>query len=344
MCIIAIKKRDVAFPSDATIKTMWRNNPDGAGIMYTDGHGKVIIDKGYMKLEDFMNRINNLKKEIDTTAESVVLHFRIGTAGGNVPANTHPFPITTNVGELKALHLKAPIGVVHNGVITIKRPIEDISDTMEYIRSTLAYTWKSNHNFYRVETLMKKIEKEITSKMAFLLPDGSIYKIGNFVDADDGMIYSNYTYQDYMSRYGNYIYTGSYGYYGYDWWDDDDDDDKEYRNYPLYSGYSGKTSAKRLLSSTRMVKQLCYVDTDTFLINYDTGEMYETAELGDIMIDGNGKLYYVDYYNESYYGIAIPISSDLSAYKPNAAEVRFHYEDSFEMEVSDMQISIDMLV
>ena len=77
MCIIAVKKPGVPFPSEETIENMWYSNPDGAGIMYTDGSNRVTIDKGYMTLKEFEARLEALRTEIDVDKEAVVFHFRI---------------------------------------------------------------------------------------------------------------------------------------------------------------------------------------------------------------------------------------------------------------------------
>ena len=34
MCIICVKAAGIEMPAEATLETMWENNPDGAGFMY----------------------------------------------------------------------------------------------------------------------------------------------------------------------------------------------------------------------------------------------------------------------------------------------------------------------
>ena len=53
---------------------------------------------------------------------------------------------------------------------------------------------------------MKRIENEIKSKMVFLTGNGDIYKIGDFVE-EDGMIYSNHSYQRYTFLPYHYHYS-----------------------------------------------------------------------------------------------------------------------------------------
>ena len=62
MCIIAAKPAGVAMPSPEQIEVMWHNNPDGGGIMYVKD-GSVYIDKGYMCLADYMQRLDELRAQ-----------------------------------------------------------------------------------------------------------------------------------------------------------------------------------------------------------------------------------------------------------------------------------------
>lgn len=195
MCIIAIKEKGIQLPDEQVLKTMFKNNPDGAGFMYAKD-GRVIIQKGFMSYE-------NLKTELfrvsDITDIPLILHFRIATSGKIDGGTTHPFPIERKRNKLKRLYCETDIGVVHNGVIQIKTN-KNMSDTMQYIADKL-YTYKHlQSDFYRHSCYMKHIESEIRSKMAFLNGKGEIYKIGEFIN-DNGIIYSNSSY-----RTRQYIY------------------------------------------------------------------------------------------------------------------------------------------
>ena len=304
MCIIAIKKSGIPFPSEDTIENMWYSNPDGAGIMYTDGSGKVNIDKGFMKLEDFLVRIEQLKEQIDVTKEAVVMHFRIGTHGGNTPENTHPFPISKKVDTLKKLSLRTSVGVAHNGIISIKRPIEEISDTMEYIRSRLTYRYHRDKQFYLHSKQMKIIEAEITSKMCFLLPDRGVYTVGNFVEDKDGMMYSNDTY-----RYDRYSFFGT-----------------RIGNWGKYSSTSYRYDWD--------FDRLTILDDDYFLVNGSTGEMYNCGDMGVFAVDRYGMLYEIclDDDGAEY---AAPLDYDITAYDPNGYTARYNPEDARYFDIED---------
>lgn len=200
MCIIAAKAKGVKMPDRNTIRTMWYGNPDGAGLMYAKD-GKVVINKGFMKLSSFEKFLDKLEKEIDTTETAIVMHFRITTHGGTKPENTHPFPITDSIKRLQLTRCTAPLGVAHNGVIDITPRSREISDTMEYIASQLAPLSKALPEFYRNDDAMQLIQNAIRSRMVFLTGDGELFRTGSFVE-DEGVWYSNTSYLG-RFRYGN---------------------------------------------------------------------------------------------------------------------------------------------
>lgn len=187
MCIICIKPAGVDMPDKATRARLWRRNPDGAGLMYPY-KGSVAIEKGFMTLNALEKRIAYLSERMDLTSTTVIMHFRITTHGGTCPQNTHPFPCTSNVRNLRATHTRTNLGIAHNGIIPIStRP--NISDTMEYIADVLAPLPKG---FNRNKRELKRIENEINgSRMVFLDPTGRFTKVGHWYTGEDGCLYSN---------------------------------------------------------------------------------------------------------------------------------------------------------
>lgn len=255
MCIIAIKTKGIELPSEDTLEHMWFRNPDGAGLMY-NRNGKVYIEKGFMHYDSFLNRLKTLDQKYNLKESSVILHFRITTHGGTKPENTHPFPVTDSIGMLKKLMCKTSLGVAHNGIIDIK-PRKGISDTMEYVASQLGPLYKGAPDFYHNKNLMTMVSNAIDSKMAFMNGKGEIFTIGKFVE-DNGMKYSNYSYQPYSFR------NTTLSMYGSDGWE-------MYDSEPLY--------ACRLLMWLDDQK-------DEFVVDHD-GNML----IGNFAIDFQGKVY-----------------------------------------------------
>ena len=217
MCIIAAKPAGVKLPERDVFRTMWDGNSDGAGFMYVE-NGHVKIEKGFMKYKNFTKALDKVAGRLDLTKTPMVFHFRITTHGGTKPENTHPFPITDNIGALKKHTMTTDVGVAHNGIIDIL-PRKGISDTMEYIASQLAPLKRALPKFYENKHAMQLIKNAISSKMVFLTKEGKLYTIGDFI-TEDGIMYSNDSYKkqryNWRSTYPSY-YDETYGWYGYDY-------------------------------------------------------------------------------------------------------------------------------
>ncbi len=193
MCIIAVKKINKPLPEESTFRTMFDNNPDGAGFCY-NYNGRVFIEKGFMSYKAFSDTLKRLSETINLNATGMIFHFRIATHGGIRPALCHPFPLSDKLCSLKQLNTTTNLAVVHNGVIPIKTK-GAVSDTMEYIRTKLYNRAKNNPEFYKSKRQRKAILAEINSKMAFLDCDGNIYTVGDFI-SDNGIMYSNSSYKE----------------------------------------------------------------------------------------------------------------------------------------------------
>lgn len=270
MCIIAIKPAGIAIPDVKTIETMYRNNPDGAGLMYSDG-AAVHIRKGYMSLKAYKAAIKELEKEIDTLWTPIVFHCRIGTHGKNIAENTHPFPVSDKLGLLRKIRTKTSLGVAHNGIIDITPGNKDISDTMEYITSQLAPLSRLCPNFYLKKDGLKLVSNAIQSKMVFLDVAGNIETIGEFEEVN-GIFYSNSSYLPHIS------------YKSWNYWDFD---------------YTTRKSAKKTAPDILDILPLMWLCEDDFVIT-ETGE-YIDGE--DCMLGENGEVYRIDYYSDGAYHI-----------------------------------------
>lgn len=224
MCVICCKPSGVAYPSEEIIRKMWYANDDGAGMCYMK-NGKVFIHKGYMNVEDYIKAIDELQIKYGEKLP-LIMHFRIGTAGGNVAKNTHPFPVCNNYKEMEKLNNVCNLAVAHNGCIPIDNDV-NVSDTMTYIKDYMSFYQKLDNEFYRKKLYQKNMLNQTNSKLAFLNSSGDIVTIGQFTELD-GCLYSN-TYWQY--RGNRYQFASSC--YNYSW--NDDDYDLGYNEYRFIS-------------------------------------------------------------------------------------------------------------
>lgn len=213
MCIIAVSRKGAPQPTIEQIKTMFKNNPDGAGYM-TVKDKRVIIHKGFMDCKDFVRAI---KSEHFTEADPVVYHFRISTQAGVNPRMTHPFPLTVNPVNCEKLDLKCSIGLAHNGIIRMTSDFKEkrYSDTAIFITDYMTRLIRDRKDM-RDPATIEMIERLTDSKWAIMDDSGEIVTAGHFIESG-GILYSNFTYanvkpistvynfDDYVDGvYGNY--------------------------------------------------------------------------------------------------------------------------------------------
>lgn len=314
MCVIAIKPKGVDMPPQTWIDNMWYANPDGAGFMYASG-GKVVIQKGYMKLADFNNALSELKNKFNLKDLALVMHFRIGTAGGNIPANTHPFPISDSIPVLQKLICTTKLGVVHNGIIPIKPRQDNISDTMEYIASQLAPLYRYDNEFYRSKDLLQLIGNATASKLAFLTPKGEVFTVGAFVE-EAGMLFSNTSYSS--SYWYRRVPTRAYGL---------DEDDYE----TLYGDWHyGATHGEYVVDLQLMASG--------YIVDYETGNFLDANDF-DFFVDRDGFLYLYDE-DEC---CCIEVVGDYGLYDKDGMNFHFNKEHAFGMIVMPEEIEISDL-
>lgn len=241
MCIIVAKPAGAKMPDKKIIENCFYNNPDGAGIMLNH-NGKVYGFKGFMSLEAFNAKLAQLEKKYGKlTGKNVVMHFRIGTHGANIAANTHPFPVVSSYKSMRELEWVSGLGMAHNGIIDcVSRHIdvkkENVSDTMVFIKRVVNPI-ASKANLIKSDKLLEAIWLASDSKLAFMDGQGGLKVLGDFV-YQDGIYYSNTSYSHIKQQY-------SYKYYGgwndYDW---------------------GKTYAKSAKSKTHKVEEVIHLSKD----------------------------------------------------------------------------------
>ena len=310
MCVIAVKPKNVSMPSDETIRAMWDINPHGAGFMWADGKS-VHIHKGFMTVESLLKALKKMEQKHDLFSLPMVLHFRIGTAGGNIAANTHPFPVTDSIPLLQKTEMQTQIGVAHNGVIPIKTRQEDISDTMEYIASQIAPLYRYDREFYRSKEILNLIYNATHSKWAIMNAEGEVVTIGEFQERE-GILYSNLHHEWYTyGRYNNYGCIGSRD--GSFFWEDYDD----FENI-----------------------EMMLLPADACLFDEETGLFMEVGDFV-VMMDEWG----IPYVAEGGGQYVLPLSEDARVYDRNLMTFQFDSSKAVHMPVLfDDSISMEALI
>jgi len=196
MCIIIYKPKKQPLPSREILERCFNYNSNGAGFMYVKDN-KVIIKKGYMIFEDLFNDLRKIPR-----TQPLVMHFRIGTQGKNSKELTHPFDLFNSYNT--DLIINTDIGVVHNGIISLKSCKSTIySDTQIYIDNFLKKFYKIDKCFYLKDKWQEIIKETTNSKMLFLDSKGNVSMIGDFTE-DNKIFYSNTTYKSYKNDSPSY--------------------------------------------------------------------------------------------------------------------------------------------
>jgi len=215
MCIIAAKPQGVKPPSMDVFEECFKNNAHGAGLMVLRPGADVIeLHKGFMKFEDFKKAY---EKANVTEDDQAVFHFRISTSGLIDGGNCHPYIVSTKDKILRRKKSRVKgMAFAHNGVISELNGVDKkLNDTQLFAKWYLSDPVLMN-NIFDSETLQDLVEGYIgSSKFAIMQPGKTMLLIGKFIE-DEGMLYSNTTYE--KPKYPDY----GYSYNGYDWYDDTD--------------------------------------------------------------------------------------------------------------------------
>lgn len=193
MCIIAYKPAGAKFPTKNQFKTMFNNNPDGAGFMYADNNAVHIV-KGLMNYQEFTQELSKVKHLVNNP---FVFHFRIATHGGVNKGMTQPFPLTDKTKKLRALRIDCDTGIAHNGIISLCNDARDISDTALFIKRYMTRICATKNPFDDIN--LNIIESCIGSKMAILEASGRCHIIGRGWKTSGDLYFSNDSYIDWFS-------------------------------------------------------------------------------------------------------------------------------------------------
>lgn len=292
MCIIVAKDKKHPLPKDEYLKNCFDNNPDGAGFMYVN-NDEVVIDKGYMNLKSFMKRYKKLCKKYNNFKDkSLVMHFRIGTAGANSRENTHPYPVTYDKKLIHKTYYRTDLGVAHNGIIHDYNPKTDdktTNDTQNFIINYIYPLYKNYNKFYKNKYIMEGIEKITGSKFAFLDKYDNIYLVGKFEEDESGVKYSN----------SNYLPYYNYGYDYYKYYDRYYDMYGKYISDDFYDKSTTKKEDEDFLDETLktepeyeiVLDSNWYISTDEkdlervgdrcLVYDFYNGYLYEVNDMGD---------------------------------------------------------------
>jgi hypothetical protein len=153
MCVAILNTKGTTLKKEI-LKNCWLNNGDGAGMLYSDDRGNMLIHKEMKDFESFYEKYIDVKRT-HGKKRNVVLHFRISTHGKVNLDNCHPFLVDDN------------LGFVHNGMIYDVPTSKDYSDTYMFNEHILK---KLKPGFEYDEVMLEMIELYIGagSKLIFL--------------------------------------------------------------------------------------------------------------------------------------------------------------------------------
>lgn len=190
MCVIVYSPDGKAIPEDVFHKC-WATNDDGAGLMFSTGQ-KIVIRKGYGNEKKFWKAV----KKLDVP---YVLHFRIGTSGGNQNLQmTHPWKIADT------------LGMAHNGVISgLGCPQKSDTARLAHAMSLLA------PESFKLDGVVKIIDYLLQgSRLILMFADGKVEMLGDGWSEDGGLFFSNTNWKS-----PKHSYSSSYSsYYGDSWY------------------------------------------------------------------------------------------------------------------------------
>ena len=225
MCVIAFSPKGVEIPTQKQLKDMWEHNPDGAGYAYVNKKGKVVYRKGFMTFEELLKDLEAPERFKNT---NFAIHFRIGTSGKNDGATCHPFPLSTNFGDLRKTEGETDSVLFHNGVLSkggIVSPLA--SDTQDFVVAMTPLLKKFNRSKAR-DHFIGELTKG--SRLLILYKNNTFKMYGDW-QKDGDLWVSNLSYKYDYQWYGS-------GYYGWHSYMYDD-------YYDYYDDYTPKTKEER---------------------------------------------------------------------------------------------------
>ena len=192
MCVAIVKPIGINLPDRKRLKICFDNNPHGIGF----GIGtpsNINAYKAVYKFNDFDDFYYKLVSLTFEKSDIVFIHFRYATHGGINLNNCHPFYISDNQ---ESIIQDKPI-LMHNGVFQLGKLKPNKSDTFTLVEKM----YKEN-----IELDNDLITKS-NNKVAIMYDKCKYRLYGNWIQADDGCIYSNGSYrkslEEYKKKYNN---------------------------------------------------------------------------------------------------------------------------------------------
>lgn len=188
MCIIAIYEGG-ARPTADSVKTMMKNNADGAGIAWAQD-GSVHAVKGLTTAAAVMDIVAGIP-----VGSAIVFHARIATSGGVYGGMCHPFPVSRKIAPTAAAWSATSSAFFHNGILRAWTPstASRSSDSAVFCSDVVAPLQLLGRA--RRDIILHKIAVSTASKFAIVDPDGHISRLGDGWVFDGGVWYSNHTFR-----------------------------------------------------------------------------------------------------------------------------------------------------
>ena len=294
MCVIAFSPKGVDIPSEKQIKQMWEYNPDGAGYAYVNKKGKVVFRKGFITLASLLKDLEAPERFKNT---NFAIHFRIGTSGKNDSATCHPFPLSTNFGELRKTEGETDSVLFHNGVLSnggLASPLA--SDTQDFVVAMSPLLQK----YSRSKTRDYFIGELTKGSRLLILYKNNAFKMYGDWQKDGDLWVSNlsykYDYQWYGSGYYGWkeYYYDEYGCYGSQALGSSTnekpiqtDESKALWEEIIRKEYKFLDSKEQLqlLKDSADTYNDSRVELDGYVLGYDTGQMLAWLEETPVVLD-----------------------------------------------------------
>lgn len=200
MCIIAIKTKQVGYPSFKRVKTMCESNPDGFALVW-QAKDEPVHNYRTLNQGKFLKKYKWLTSTYKAKDVAFFLHARIKTHGSEKLENCHGW-IEDSIG----------LAFAHNGILSIANR-GDMTDSETFFRDIFTPVFKIG-GWVAGELAIKAIIG--TSKFCFMDMHGNLIHYGKYITGDDGILYSNDSYEERTWKqfyYQDYGYGGKYSRY-----------------------------------------------------------------------------------------------------------------------------------